>query len=771
MKAGYKIGAWLAGAALLVALGVAVSLWTFKQVEEAAEMRKHSRVVLIRANGLLSALIDSENAMRGYVLTGDEAFLEPYLAVRDRIRGNLQELRQLTLIPAAENRLDALVPLVDARLAHISQAIELRRDRDVTAAVALVRSGQGRRAMDSIRAVMGSYIPLEEGMQAQRDAEFQSSMRNLFAAIVSTSLLMLLFALAFAYSFYRETQQRLKNLVLLETQKSLEIQEQTNTQLQQANVTLQLSEERYRTLFESIDEGFCILEMIFDEHEKPVDWRFLEVNPSFEKQTGLHDIVGKRMRELAPDHEAHWFETYGKVAQTGEPIRFVNEAKAMDDRWFDLYAFRVGGRDSRKVAVLFTNITERKRLDQALQDKNAELASARFVAEKANLAKSNFLSSMSHELRTPLNAILGFAQLMEAGSPPPTPAQIVRLHQIIKAGWYLLELINQILDLAVIESGKLSLSREPVSLIDVMRECEAMIEPQAQQRDIHINFLPFDNTWFANADHTRVKQVLINLLSNAIKYNCQHETVEVECTLSTPERIRISIKDSGAGLPPEKLAQLFQPFNRLGQETGTEEGTGIGLVVTKKLVELMGGTIGVESTVGVGSVFWIELIRDVTPKLADGNPMPVEFTPRAQENAVLHTLLYVEDNPANLMLVEQIIEGRAHIRMLSAHEGNLGIALARAHIPDVILMDINLPGISGFQVLKMLREDPLTMHIPVLAISANAMPRDIEKGLKAGFFRYLTKPIKVNEFLNALDDALKFSEMELVDTNETGQIR
>ncbi len=418
---------------------------------------------------------------------------------------------------------------------------------------------------------------------------------------------------------------------------------------------------------------------------------------------------------------------------------------------------------------------ERALLYEALKDKNAELESAKFLAEKANLAKSDFLSSMSHELRTPLNAILGFAQLLEAGSPPPTAAQIVRLHQIIKAGWYLLELINQILDLAVIESGKLSLSREPVSLIDVMRECQAMIESQAQKRDIHMSFLPFDNTWFANADRTRVKQVLINLLSNAIKYNCEHETVEVKCALSTPERIRISIKDSGAGLPPEKLAQLFQPFNRLGQETGTEEGTGIGLVVTKRLVELMGGTIGVESTVGVGSEFWIELIRDVTPQLAPGDTMPAELTQQAQENATLQTLLYVEDNPANLMLVEQIIEGRPQLHMLSAHNGNLGLALARAHLPDVILMDINLPGISGFQALKMLREDPVTAHIPVLAISANAMPRDIEKGLAAGFFRYLTKPIKVNDFMNALDDALEFSEMglvdELVDTNETGQIR
>ena len=213
-------------------------------------------------------------------------------------------------------------------------------------------------------------------------------------------------------------------------------------------------------------------------------------------------------------------------------------------------------RDGRLQGVFAAarDITERKRLDQVLQDKNAELESAKFVAEKANLAKSDFLSSMSHELRTPLNAILGFAQLLEAGNPPPTAAQIVRLHQIIKAGWYLLELINQILDLAVIESGKLSLSREPVSLIDVMRECQAMTESQAQQRDIHISFLPFDNTWFANADRTRVKQVLINLLSNAIKYNCEHETVEVKCTAKHPgththqhQRQRCGIASGKAG--------------------------------------------------------------------------------------------------------------------------------------------------------------------------------------------------------------------------------
>ena len=407
---------------------------------------------------------------------------------------------------------------------------------------------------------------------------------------------------------------------------------------------------------------------------------------------------------------------------------------------------------------------EAKKLAEQLEITKVQLESAKVVAEKANLAKSDFLSSMSHELRTPLNAILGFAQLLEAGSPPPTDAQNAKLNQIIKAGWYLLELINQILDLSVIESGKLSLSREPVSLIEVMHECQAVIESQAQKHGIHINFIPFDNTWFVNSDSTRLKQVLINLLSNAIKYNREHGTVVVKCTASTPERIRISIKDDGAGLPPEKLAQLFQPFNRLGQENTSQQGTGIGLVIAKQLVELMGGKIGVESTVGVGSEFWVELNRDVKPQLAAGNTVPAKRAPQSQGSEPLRTLLYVEDNPANLMLVEQIIEGYPHIRMLSAIDGNLGIALARIHLPDVILLDINLPGISGIEALKILREDPATAHIPVLAVSANAMPRDVEKALEAGFFRYLTKPIKITELMDALDMALNPEETGLKGT-------
>ena len=395
-----------------------------------------------------------------------------------------------------------------------------------------------------------------------------------------------------------------------------------------------------------------------------------------------------------------------------------------------------------------------------------ELHNAMAVAEKANLAKSDFLSSMSHELRTPLSAILGFAQLMESGSPLPTPSQKRSIDQILKAGWYLLDLINEILDLALIESGKLPLSLEPISLTEVMGECHAMIEPQAQKRDIRMTFPRFEIPYFVKADRTRLKQVLINLLSNGVKYNKVGGTVVVDYTASTPGRIRICVKDSGEGLATDKVTQLFQPFNRLGKETGIEEGTGIGLMVSKRLVELMKGEIGVESTVGVGSVFWIELNLTAEPRPGDA-AAKTKAVAQAQVPADgrLHTLLYVEDNPANLMLVEDLIARRSDIRLLSAEDGNRGIEIVRASRPDAILMDINLPGISGIQALKILRADPATAHIPVVAISANAMPRDIAKGLAAGFFRYLTKPIKVNEFMDTLDAALKFSTTESARVN------
>ncbi len=405
------------------------------------------------------------------------------------------------------------------------------------------------------------------------------------------------------------------------------------------------------------------------------------------------------------------------------------------------------------------DVTESKRLDMVIKERNVELQGAKLVAEEANRSKSDFLSSMSHELRSPLNAILGFAQLLETESPPPTSSQMESIGRILQAGWHLLNLINEVLDLAKIESGKYSLSPEPVALAEVMAECQAMTEGQAQKRGLEMSFPRFELPCFVHADRTRLKQVLINLLSNAIKYNRERGRVDVTYSRPVPGRVRVSVKDSGGGLAPDKVEQLFQPFNRLGQEGSGEEGTGIGLVVAKQLIQLMGGVIGVESTVGMGSIFWFELSVGVEPQMPAESFSPKRSVPRAAETeGRKRTLLYVEDNPANLSLVEQLVARNHDLRLLTAGTGRLGVKLARANQPEVILMDINLPDISGLEALRILHQDPATAHIPVVAISANAMPYDIENGLHAGFFRYLTKPIKLHEFNETLNAALAFAE-------------
>jgi PAS domain S-box-containing protein len=1312
MKAAHRAFVSLIEITILIALIVVLSFWAFIQIKEAAAERKHTFIVISSGNKLLAALIDAETSQRGYLLTGDKAFLKPYFAVRDSISSQLEKLRRITLINAAKEHLNALPQLIDAQLAYLAHNIELYRNNSMTDALANLRASLGKQLMDPIRAQIRNFIQLEEGALEQHDTELQSKMRLLIIIIVIASLFLLLFSLLFVYSTYRATKLRLKNLVHSETQHLLEVQEETNKQLQQANITLQVSEEQLAVTLNSIGDAVLttdadgrltgmnplaeqltgwtlpeatgrpvdeIFHIINQETRQPATIPIKEtlahgtiqglanhtiliardgsecdiadscapirdrngqvigavlvfrdvtveyarqqalrdnaaliqtilntvvdgiitlhagngtietVNPAAERMfsynaadligqsfsllipeldleqrngdgsleyfranaeahamglgrevtgrrkngsvfpleiavsemwqsdqlyfTGiLRDITSRKQAEeallkagplqnaifnsanfssiatdekgviqifnvgaermlgysavdvmnkitpadisdpqeviarakalsaelstpITPGFEALVFKAsrgiediyeltyirkdgsrfpaivsvtalrddqdiiigylligtdntarkqaeeallkagalqnaifnsanfssiatdakgviqifnvgaermlgYSAVdvmnkitpADISDPQEVIARAKALsaelgtpitpgfealvfkasrgiediyeltyirkdgsrfpaivsvtalrDDKGAIIgylligtdntarkqveaeqkqlsqrlrdhqfytrslfeanidalmttdpsgiitdvnkqmeeltgctrdeligapfksyftdpeqaetcvklvlsekkvtnYELTARARDEKETVVSVNattfydrdrklqgvfaaarDVTERKRLDQVLQEKNVELESARAVAEKANLAKSEFLSSMSHELRSPLNAILGFAQLLESDSPPPTPAQNEGIAQILGAGWHLLKLIDEILDLAKVESKQVPLSHEPVSLIEIMSECQGMIEPQAQQRGIRMIFPQFAIPCFVLADRIRVKQVLINLLSNAIKYNSKQGTVEVDCSESTPGRIRVSIRDTGAGLYPQQLAQLFQAFNRLGQEAGGEEGTGIGLVVAKRLVELMGGVIGVESTIGVGSVFWFELNAVAEPQFSpEESETEALAHPHVPRGAGLHTLLYVEDNPANLKLVEQIIARHPDMRLLTAVNGNSGIEIARAAQPDVILMDINLPGINGFEALDILSADPATAHIPIIALSANAMPLDIERGLKAGFFRYIIKPIKVSEFMEALDVALEFSEKNML---------
>ncbi|MDB5810901.1 MAG: Histidine kinase [Betaproteobacteria bacterium] len=755
------IVASLSGAALLAALVVVLCFWAFRQIETSVADRLQTYTLISQANALLSDITNAETGQRGYSLTGDEAFLKPYLAVRKTITPALEELRALTFISAAQQRLDVLIPLVSAKLVELSTVVESRRDRKMTSQLAAAGgSSQGLKLMESIRIEMNSYIRIEEAVLEQNDELLRSNMRRLFASIVIASLFMFLLAISFAYLIYRESRYRVKDIVHLETQHLLGTQEKLNKQLQQSTVAAEISEEKLAITLNSIGDAVIATD---------ADGRVTLLNPLAQRLTGwtLEDallrpveeifrIINQQTRLPAPvpvrdtlmRNAAHTLEVRTVlISRDGTECDIADSCAPIRTR-----AGQVVG-----AVLVFRDVTERTRLDKVLQDHNAELEEAMAMADKANHAKSDFLSSMSHELRTPLSAILGFAQLLESGQPAPTVGQKRSIDQILKAGWYLLDLINEILDLALIESGKLSLSMEPISLAEVMQECEAMIEPQARKRGIRVTFPRFDKPCLIQADRTRVKQIVVNLLSNGIKYNTPGGSVVIMCISTSARCVRLSFTDSGAGLAPEKITQLFEPFNRLGQEAQTEEGTGIGLVMCKRLIELMGGKIGVESTVGSGSVFWVEFnVTTQAPGVAVAAGA-IAASPDTGSGTV-RTLLYVEDNPANLMLVEDLIARRPDIRLVSARDGISGIEMAHAEKPDVVLMDINLPGISGIEALHVLASDPATAHIPVIALSANAMPRDIEKGLEAGFFRYLTKPIRVNEFMETLDAALVYAK-------------
>ncbi|RLM27835.1 hypothetical protein BIY29_01790 [Brenneria alni] len=505
------------------------------------------------------------------------------------------------------------------------------------------------------------------------------------------------------------------------------------TRFKEAERELIESEARFRFFLDNVDEGVVVFDLqgiIVD-----VSSRWLELfRCRREEALGqpVLDFTSPMAVPMATQLIGEkWSESYESEMLRKDGTTFPAIVRGRDQDF--------GGRGLRLTTIL--DITRQKEGERALK-------TAKIEAERANQAKSEFLSSMSHELRTPMNAILGFSQIL-AFDERLNDDQLDNVTEILKAGRHLLGLINEVLDLARIESGAVTLSIEAVELSELIRDCRQLIQPLATDRQISL-CLVVPEGLAVSADRIRFKQVLLNLLSNAIKYN--RTGGEVCIALETRGKwLRIAVVDTGNGIARERLNELFQPFNRLEAEHSTIEGTGIGLVITRKLTEAMGGRIGVESEPGKGSSFWVELpLTDLAAQEQEVRKATPDFMPltRSQQQ---HCILYIDDNPVNLKLVAQILDKLRRIQLVTVHTPELGIEYAIVHRPDLILLDINLPGMDGYEVLEVLKSDVRLRHVPVIAVSANVMPKDIERGMAAGFDDYLTKPLDIGRFLTSID--------------------
>lgn len=543
-----------------------------------------------------------------------------------------------------------------------------------------------------------------------------------------------------------------------------------------AEEALRFSEERFRAAFEHAPEGMALVTM---------DGRFLQGNPAIctllkcsdveLQRLNINDITPpedrgvekQRLNRLIIDSSSSLQFERRIIPCHGEPLWVqVTVSLLLREESPFCYLCQLHDLTAQKLAESLEK--QRQRMDKIHESTVQE----KQLAEAANEAKSAFIASMSHELRTPLNAILGFAQLLENGKTTPlTSDQHDAVQNIQRAGWHLLDLINDTLDLGKIESGSLRLSMDDVDLQELLPECVQFITKKAAELHIAVNVKSRFN-FIVNADRIRLRQVILNLLSNAVKYNREGGNIDIACT-QRGDRVRIAVSDTGFGLSEEQKSHLFEPFNRLGKEGGKVEGSGIGLVITKSLVESMHGAIGVESHLGTGSLFWVEFVcgghsRRVSKKntsdreIAQSLP-PFKKNKLSSVSIRLRTILCIEDNPVNLLLVRKIIQQRPEWKLIAATNGESGFDLAVREVPDLILLDISLPDISGLELIKRLRGNYITRNIPIAAVSANANSQYILDALANGFDRYITKPILLPEFVRTIESLLtelRISERE-----------
>lgn len=718
-------------------------------------------------------ILRAEAGVRGYAIAGEEPFLADYRDIERQSEGGIQRLRGLVGNNATEaQHVRSIRSLTLETLNAMAAVLEDARTKRAGLTSVLDRE---RVSMDRLQAEY-SQLQAEEDHQLVAWAT-EAKRRGIvsFLGVVLAVVLGILGAIAaimlFTSGVVRRVEELQKNAARVAEGQPVTLAVASHDEIGLLESALRRTSELLRERDERLAESQAaytnqnaLLESILTRMGDGVivvdgQREILVYNPAAEQIMGIAPTRSTPENWVAqngllkPDMVTpHPFDELplaramrGEIVDSAEV--FVRNEKRPNGIWVQATARPLlGGEGASRGAILvFRDVT-------AIKAAESELRKAKEQAEEANRAKNEFLSRMSHELRTPLNAVLGFAQVLEMD--PLTDDQQASVAQILKGGRHLLNLINEVLDIARIEAGRLTLSPEPILLHEALDEAIDLVTPLAAKARVKLmrNLSPFWNQC-VQADRQRLKQVILNLLSNAIKYNHEGGSVTVGCTAGDGDRLRVEVSDTGRGIPEQKMALLFSPFERLGADETGVEGTGVGLALSKKLTEVMGGRIGVVSQFGQGSRFWVEF-----PRIESQMERYERHEDAPPATAAPHkaaTILYVEDNLSNSTLMERILANRPGIKLVSAMQGRLGLDLAREHSPDLILLDVHLPDMNGDVVLRLLREDERTRDIPVAMVSADATPGQVERLKLAGAQAYLTKPIDVKELLAFVDGTLK----------------